>query len=141
MRESAEERDRFVRLAKNSTGFIGMAHVDGRVVYMNDAAREPVGLGAADITERVIADFFPPEEAVIVANEVLPAVGRDGHWASELRVRHFVTGEPIPVLNAMFPVTDLDGNTLGYGTVTRDFRAGKRAEEDMRRMNANWPTG
>ncbi|MCJ2021823.1 PAS domain-containing protein [Methylobacterium sp. E-065] len=135
LRESEEERDRFVRLAENSTDFIGMAHVDGRMFYMNDAARELVGLGAADITELVIADFFPPEEAAIVANEVLPAVGRDGHWAGELRIRHFVTGEPIPVLYAMFPVTDPDGNTLGYGTVTRDFRAGKRAEEDMRMMN------
>jgi PAS domain S-box-containing protein len=135
LRESEEERDRFVRLAKNSTDFIGMAHVDGRMFYMNDAARELVGLGAADITARVIADFFPPEEAAIVANEVLPAVGRDGHWAGELRFRHFVTGEPIPVLYAMFPVTDPDGNTLGYGTITRDFRARKRAEEDMRMMN------
>lgn len=135
LRESEEERDRFVRLAENSTDFIGMAHVDGRMFYMNDAARGLVGLAGADIAELAIADFFPPEDAATVASEVLPAVARDGHWAGELRFRHFVTGETIPVLYSVFPVTDPDGRTLGYGTVTRDFRARKRAEEDMRMMN------
>jgi PAS domain S-box-containing protein len=135
LRESEEERDRFVRLAENSTDFIGMAHVEGRVFYLNDAARRLVGLEGADITALVIADFFPPEDAATLANEVLPAVVRDGHWAGELRFRHFVTGELIPVLYSVFPVTDPDGRTLGYGTVTRDFRARKRAEDDMRMMN------
>jgi PAS domain S-box-containing protein len=135
LRESEEERDRFVRLAENSTDFIGMAHVDGRVFYMNDAARRLVGLEAADVTTLAIPDFFPPEDAAAVAEEVLPAVQRDGHWAGELRFSHFGTGELIPVLYSVFPVTDPDGRTLGYGTVTRDFRARKRAEDDMRMMN------
>ncbi|WP_331288188.1 MULTISPECIES: HWE histidine kinase domain-containing protein [Methylobacteriaceae] len=135
LRESEEERDRFVRLAENSTDFIGMAHVDGRVFYLNDAARRLVGLDGADIATLVVADFFPPEDAATVAGEVLPAVVRDGHWAGELRFRHFVTGELIPVLYSVFPVTDAGGNILGYGTVTRDFRARKRAEEDMQMMN------
>lgn len=135
LRESEEERDRFVRLAENSTDFIGMAHVDGRMFYMNDAAYRLVGLDRTDITTLAIADFFPPEDAATVASEVLPAVGRQGHWAGELHFRHFVTGERIPVLYSVFPVTDPDGNTLGYGTVTRDFRARKRAEEDMQLMN------
>ncbi|MBE7196758.1 MAG: PAS domain-containing protein [Parafilimonas terrae] len=135
LRESEEERDRFVRLAENSTDFIGMAHVDGRVFYMNDAARRLVGLEEADVTTLAIADFFPPEDAAAVAGEVLPAVQRDGHWAGELRFRHFGTGELIPVLYSVFPVTDPHGRTLGYGTVTRDFRTRKRAEDDMRMMN------
>ncbi|WP_210277960.1 sensor histidine kinase [Methylobacterium radiotolerans] len=135
LRESEEERDRFVRLAENSTDFIGMAHVDGQVFYLNDAARRLVGLEEADITALAIADFFPPEDATTVADEVLPTVARDGHWAGELSFRHFGTGELIPVLYSVFPITDPDGRTLGYGTVTRDFRARKRAEEDMRMMN------
>ena len=135
LRESEEERDRFVRLAENSTDFIGMSHVDGRVFYLNGAARRLVGLEGVDVGTLEIADFFPPEDAATVAGEVLPAVVRDGHWVGELHFRHFVTGELIPVLYSVFPVTDPDGRTLGYGTVTRDFRARKRAEEDLRMMN------
>ena len=135
LRASEEERERFVRLAENSADFVGMARTDGSVFYMNDAAKRLVGLEGADITRLTIADFFPPEQVETVAREVLPAVDRDGQWVGELDFRHFRTGELIPVLYSVFPVTDATGALIGYGTVTRDFRERRRAEDDMRLMN------
>lgn len=135
LRASEEERDRFVRLAENSADFVGMARTDGSVFYMNDAARRLVGLEGADITRLTIADFFPSEQVETVMREVLPAVDRDGHWVGELDFRHFRTGELIPVLYSVFPITDASGALIGYGTVTRDFRDRRRAESDMRLMN------
>jgi len=135
LRASEEERDRFVRLAENSTDFIGMARTDGSVFYVNDAAKRLVGLDGTDITQLTIADFFPPEQVATVMREVLPAVERDGQWAGELDFRHFQSGELIPVLYSVFPVTDTTGALIGYGTVTRDFRERRRAEDDMRLMN------
>ncbi|MDR6790306.1 PAS domain S-box-containing protein [Sphingomonas sp. BE138] len=135
LRASEEERDRFVRLAENSTDFVGMARTDGGVFYMNDAARDLVGLDDADITKLSIADFFPPDQVDTVMKEALPAVTRDGHWVGELDFRHFGTGELIPVLYSVFPITDANGALIGYGTVTRDFRDRKRADNDMRLMN------
>ncbi len=132
---SEEERDRFVRLAENSTDFIGMARTDGSVFYLNDAAKLLVGLEDADTARLSIADFFAPEQAEMVAREVLPAVERDGHWAGEVDFRHFQTGTPIPVLYSVFPITDAAGALIGYGTVTRDFRERRRAEDDMRLLN------
>ncbi|MBE7196343.1 MAG: PAS domain-containing protein [Parafilimonas terrae] len=133
-----EERDRFVRLAENSSDFVGMAYKDGRVFYINEAARQLVGLEGADITQLTIADFFPPEQVEIVARDVLPAVVRDGHWMGELSFRHFRTGELIPVLYNVFPITDPSGNTVAYGTVTRDFRERKKAEEALIQSEAKW---
>ena len=135
LRESEEERDRFVRLAENSADFIGMAHVDGRVFYLNDAARRLVGLEAAAPAGLTIPDLFPPDQAASLAASILSAVDRDGHWQGEVNFRHFATNEPIPVLCSAFPITDREGRTIGYGTVSRDFRARKRAEEDMRLLN------
>jgi PAS domain S-box-containing protein len=136
LRASEEERDRFVRLVENSNDFVGMVRTDGTVFYINDAARRMVGLeGGADAGSLSIADFLMPEEAAKVANEVLPAVARDGHWAGEIDFRHFGTGEPIPALYSVFPITDADGALIGYGTVTRDFRERKRVENDMQLMN------
>ncbi|MBN2974272.1 PAS domain-containing protein [Roseomonas aeriglobus] len=135
LRASEEERESFVRLAENSADFVGMARTDGSVFYMNDAAKRLVGLEGADITRLTIADFFPPEQVETVAREVLPAVDRDGQWVGELDFRHFRTGELIPVLYSVFPVTDATGALIGYGTVTRDFRERRRAEDDMRLMN------
>jgi len=135
LRATEEQRERFVRLAENSADFVGMARTDGGVFYMNEAARRLVGLEDADITRLTIADFFPPEQVETVACEVLPAVDRDGHWVGELTFRHFRTGELIPVLYSVFPITDTTGALVGYGTVTRDFRERRRAEDDMRLMN------
>ncbi|MGP7795637.1 sensor histidine kinase [Sphingomonas sp. CLY1604] len=135
LRASEEERDRFVRLAENSTDFVGMARIDGGVFYMNDAARRLVGLDDADIDRLNITDFFPPEQAQTIVRDVLPQVDRDGHWIGELDFRHFRTGESIPVLYSVFSITDAGGALLGYGTVTRDFRERRRAEDDMRLMN------
>lgn len=135
LRESEEERDRFVRLAENSTDFIGMAQTDGRFFYLNDAARRMIGLDGTGLPALAIADFFPPEQAATVAGVVLPAVERDGHWSGELTLRHIRTGEPIPVLTSLFPVTDSEGEVVGIGTVTRDFRARKVAEEELRLLN------
>ena len=135
LRASEEERERFVRLAENSADFVGMARTNGSVFYMNDAAKRLVGLEGADITRLTIADFFPPEQVGTVAQGVLPAVNRDGYWVGELDFRHFRTGELIPVLYSVFPITDASGALIGYGTVTRDFRERRRAENDMRLMN------
>ena len=135
LRASEEERDRFVRLVENSTDFVGMARTDGVVFYMNDAARRLVGLEDADISKLTVADFFPPEQVETVLQEALPAVAREGHWVGELDFRHFGTGELIPVLYSVFPITDASGALIGYGTVTRDFRDRRRADNDMRLMN------
>ncbi|WP_296744634.1 ATP-binding protein [Mesorhizobium sp.] len=134
-RENEEERNQLVRIVENSTDFIGMARTDGTSFFLNDAARELVGLEDADIGAISIADYFSPEEARIVADEVLPHVDETGSWSGERTFRHFRTGERIPVLCTIFPVTDSDGRPMGYGTVTRDIRDRKRAEEQQLLLN------
>lgn len=52
LRAAEEERERFVRMAENSADFIGMMHADGRIFYMNDAARRLVGIEGVDSTLR-----------------------------------------------------------------------------------------
>ena len=135
LREAEEERGRLARVVENSADFIGMARLDGTVFFLNDAACRLVGLPREEVGKVSIADFFPPDEAAIVADEVLPAVVSSGSWVGERRFRHFQTGEIIPVLYSVFPVIDSDGSLMGYGTVTRDFREVKRAEEQQLLLN------
>jgi PAS domain S-box-containing protein len=135
LRDSEEERDHFVRLVENSNDFVSMARTDGAVFYLNDAARQLVGLEDANVDGLTIGDFFPPDQVATVLEEVLPTVTREGQWMGELNFRHFVTGELIPVLYSAFPITDSEGQLIGYGTVTRDDRQRKAAEEAMRLLN------
>lgn len=134
-REGEEQRNQLVRMVENSFDFIGMARCDGSVFFMNDAACQLVGLDPAAAHGVSIADFFPPHEAEVVRTEVLPAVDRDGSWSGERLFRHMQTGELIPVLYTAFPVVDHDGVAIGYGTVTRDLRERKQAEEQQQLLN------
>lgn len=134
-RESEEERSRLARIVENSADFIGMARLDGTVFFVNDAGLRLVGLDRSDLETVSITDFFPPDEAEAVRADVLPAVERDGAWSGERVFRHFRTGELIPVLYTVFPVVDHDGTLIGYGTVTRDNRERRRAEEQQQLLN------
>lgn len=134
-RENEEERNQLARIVENSADFIGMARLDGSVFFLNDAALDLVGVERAEIDRLTIADFFPPEELDAVRTEVLPAVDGNGFWSGERLLRHFGTGELIPVLYTVFPVLDPDGVVVGYGTVTRDFRERKQAEEKQQLLN------
>ncbi|MDP1026857.1 PAS domain-containing protein [Sphingomonas sp. KR1UV-12] len=134
-RENEEERNQLARIVENSADFIGMARADGTSFFLNDAARRLVGLEDADVADVSITDYFPPEEARIVAQEILPHVDSVGSWSGERTFRHFRSGELIPVLCTIFPVTDSDGGHIGYGTVTRDIRERKRAEEQQQLLN------
>lgn len=134
-RESEEERSQLARMVENSADFIGMARLDGSVFFVNDAGLRLVGLDRSDLKTVRMADFFSAEEAEAVWNDVLPAVERDGSWSGERLFRHFGTGELIPVIYTVFPVSDHDGELIGYGTVTRDNRERKRAEEQQELLN------
>lgn len=134
-RGNEEERNQLARIVENSADFIGMARLDGEVFFLNDAACRLVGLDRERVGRVMITDFFPPEDAAIVRDVVLPAVERTGSWSGERQFRHFRTGALIPVLYTVFPVHDHDGSVIGYGTVTRDFTARKRAEEQQILLN------
>jgi PAS domain S-box-containing protein len=134
-RQRDEEQARLALIIENSSDFIGMARLDGSVFFLNDAGLQLVGLDRERMSEVSLTDFFPPEEAEIIRDEVLPAVDQDGSWSGERTFRHFQTGELIPVLYTVFPVQNPDGSLIGYGTVTRDFRDRKQAEERQLLLN------
>lgn len=135
LRESEETTGYYARLIENSSDFIGMARVNGRVFFLNPAGCRLVGLDATAVTSVRMGDFCTPEQRAEFEEVIIPAVRRDGSWSGERLLRHFVTGEPIPVLSTMFPVRDSGGRLIGYGTVIRDFRERKAAEERQAIVN------
>ena len=120
--EAAErESSLLARLVEQSSDFIAMTDTQGRTFFLNDAAREMIGLEGADITTTKISDCFVPEDRQALRDIVLPAVAEHGYWQGELQFRHFGTGKAIPVLYNVFPLHDASDALVGYGTVTKDI--------------------
>ena len=129
-RESEMDRQKFVSLVENCTDFIGMAAVDGRVLYMNPAGRDIVGLDSeAAARQAGMADYLPPDMQRYLETDALPTVLKSGHWEGEVTFKHTKTGVPVPMYQVMFLIRyPSDGGPFCLAIVARDITRRKQAE-------------
>ncbi len=124
------EKAELASLVEQSTDFIAMADLDGRMFFLNHAARRLVGLSPdADLSATGILDYFVEADRQTIQEQAIPAANSEGFWEAELRFRNFATGEIIPVLYSIFPLRDAAQVLVGYGTVTKDISLQKREEQ------------
>lgn len=134
-RASERERNRLARVVENSADFIGVASLDQRVEFVNPAGCDMVGLSPETVGETRMLDYIWPTDVERLVEEVLPAIRDAGSWSGEMNLRHFRTGERIPVHYLGFRVQEQDGSLIGYGAVMRDFTEIERARFQQRLLN------
>jgi PAS domain S-box-containing protein len=123
------ERKKLAWLVENGTDFIGIASTEGQVIFVNRAGRRIVGLEEDDdVAQRTMFDFVTEPEQGRFRDEVLPQLGREGHWEGEVLFRSFRAGGSIPMWQHIFFITDSDGGRIALGTVSRDLSERKQAE-------------
>ncbi len=128
LQREREKAKTFVALIENSTNFIAMADLDGRVRFVNAAGRALVGIPPAlDVGTLTLADFHT-EDGMSRA----PIIRERGSWQGEGVLRHFGTGALIPTQISSFLARDTDGKPLCFATVQHDLRETKRLETELR---------
>ncbi len=135
-KRAADERRRFISLVENSSEFIGMASLDGRATFLNQAGRDLVGLPSeADVTGTALEDLCTAQTRAKLRDEALPSALRQGAWHGEGRLRHTRTGAPVEVEMTVFLVRDPETDApLCLATVQRDIGERKRVERERRLM-------
>ncbi len=133
LRARAAERHRanFERVVRQASDFIGIADPQGKVLFLNDAARHLVGLQEDEPLPPDVMDYITEGDHQLFKEQVVPAVKSGQSYEQEIRLRHFGTGEVVPALYTMFPMRDDEGELIGYGVVTKDLTELKA--EDARR--------
>ena len=136
----AEARvQQLVALADVSNEFFGTCDMEFMPTYGNAAAMRMVGLADLDqVKQTPLKDFFFPEDLAFVTDEFFPRVMRDGEGKTEIRFRHFVTGEPIWVVYDVVVLKDEMGQAIGLGTVTHEITERKRTEAILRESEARF---
>jgi PAS domain S-box-containing protein len=131
-REAELERERLATIVEQSTDFIGVGDMEGRVQWVNEAGRRLLGLERQeDVTRYQLRDFFLPEDRPFVASHIAPTFLNGGRWEGEFRFRHFQTGEAIPAqYNAFALMEQGTQRQTGIATVSRDIREQKRMEAE-----------
>ena len=140
-----ESRQQFVELIRNSGELVGMADLDGRLTYLNEAGRRLVGVAAeTDAATMTLADLLPAADRRRLEHEIMPQVHRDGRWEGDLHVRAPAEdrsragrcGAPaetaVPVRSAIFVVRHpRTRQPLRLAAVVRDDREARAARERL----------
>ncbi|HSC16618.1 MAG TPA: PAS domain S-box protein, partial [Gammaproteobacteria bacterium] len=136
-RQAESERNRLVALIESSTDFIGICDLAGVPIFVNRAGLELVGLDDLDAARRItVWDFFFPEDQARIRDELFPAVLQHGHAETEVRFRHFKTGEGRWIAYKVLALTDEADKPLAIGTVSQDITHRKELEDNLRKLAA-----
>ena len=127
----------FKSLADHSPLFIGMCDMDYMPFYINEAGRRLVGLQDLEQFQNTpVRDFFFPEDQDFILGEFFSRVLEEGRAETEIRFRHFKTGEAIWMTYDVFFLKDEDGKPGGLATVSREITERRRTEEKLRESEA-----
>ncbi|MCZ4587016.1 sensor domain-containing diguanylate cyclase [Rhodococcus opacus] len=106
--------------------------VSGRIMYVNPAGVGLLGLGdAVHAYARTTAELFT-DVGLVQAREVESALVERGEWNGLTEFRHFVTGEPIPMLISTFVLQHTRTGPSLIASIAQDRRG---AEEDEQRLH------
>jgi two-component system cell cycle sensor histidine kinase/response regulator CckA len=131
-----EEQQIFRSLVEHSTDLIGIASLDGKVFYLNQAGQRLVGLDGLEEVRGMRIQDFALEKHLIPLQEMLTSISREGKWTGEARIRHFKTGTPIPIDNHGFIINDEQTRQpIAVATICRDISDRKRLETEMARID------
>jgi PAS domain S-box-containing protein len=127
-----QARDDLVQLAERSNELIAMADLDGRITYINSAAKQMIGRDPErDGRDLHFSEYIAPESLGYFNDTFIPAVRRDGHATAEMKLRNVTSGELIDVISSTFLLLDRKGTPNQLATVTRDITDRKRHEEHL----------
>ena len=135
------ERQRLASLVEQAAELMAIADLSGGTpIYLNKAGMKMVGFDSREEARarRGIHYIFPEDRQFV--NEVLwPTVLEEGSWSGEMRLRHFKTGDPIPVLYSSFRIDDPEtGQPVNVGNVCSDITKLKRAEVEAREKDRRY---
>jgi PAS domain S-box-containing protein len=133
-RRMETENQVLANIIKHSQDFIGVADMDQSAFFVNPAGQAMVGLDGDEAVRRTsITDYYFDEDLPFVGQTILPTLFSKGRWNGEFRLRHFKTGEPIPILYDLFLTENPEtGNPTNITTISRNITELKKAEESLK---------
>lgn len=118
--ESQERLAQLTHLLAATSDFVGISDLHGRVLYLNKAACELIGVDPeTDLTQYNTRDFYSPEMQQRLREHILPTVRAKGIWQGESTFQTF-RGETIYTTQVITCYSQPDGTIAYYGTIARD---------------------
>jgi len=131
------EHKLFMRLADASGQALGIANLDGSIIYANNSLTKILGFEHFDdISGKSIEQFYTPEDLEYLRTEVLPTVMTEGQWSGELQLKAH-DGTLTSTLHDVVSLSDNEGVPAYLANVITDITGRKQIEEALRESEAN----
>jgi PAS domain S-box-containing protein len=135
-----EDLQKFVSLVENSSDCICITTLDHQAWYINEAGLNLLGFDNVEqFRKTVLFDYHISEDWDYFQQVITPAVIEMGRWQGEYRLKHFQSGNTIPVEYTIFLVKDENNNKpIAFAIVTRDITKRKNTELALRISEAKF---
>ena len=125
----------FRSFAEESRQALGMADLDGDIVYCNLALCKILGeKSPMDAIGKNVRSYYSEELRHELENEILPTVIEKGQWVGELPLLS-IKGNLTPAIQSIFLIRDDDAKPLYLANVITDITDKKRAEEALQKAH------
>jgi PAS domain S-box-containing protein len=140
-KRAEEEAQKLASIVRHSRELVNLAMLDGRMIFLNEAGCEILGLDPEEIHGKSILDVISGHLQEKVRGDLLPKLHEGGSWEGELEYVNQKTGGLVVVHAMTFAIKDsLTGQPLYLANVSLDVTERKRAEEALKRMAVEWRT-
>ena len=128
-----EALSRFSGFANASQFGMGMADLDGRIVYANPTLVRLLGETSPEdcLGKNFSSAYYPESMMRKLQQDVMPALMRDGQWHGELELRT-KDGRHVTTDENYFVIYDESGNPRYLADILTDITDRKRAEKELR---------
>ncbi len=132
-RKLAEEAQaRLAAVLDWTPNFVSIADPHGRLLYVNRATRQLIGLGEGVLPDQLnLTDLHPQWVSDRLLHEGIPVAMREGVWSGETAVLD-VNSHEIPVLQAILAHRVPGRGVEFFSTIAHDITERKQNEETLR---------
>jgi len=132
-KKADEEKQQLISVIENSPGFIGLATIEGRPLFLNDAGKKLVSLpSGVDLKNTTIFDFFEDDYRDIIANKHMSSIMEKGLWTGEVLLKNFKTNIPTLLELSSFSIKDkISNKPIAIGVIGFDLTERKKAQKEI----------
>jgi len=128
LRVMEADRERLSAILEHTPDFVGLVSPQGRILYLNGAARQMLGLNDSPLDPALsLAALHPPEVVERLLPDSLRAALQSGSWSGE-SVLLGLNRVRTPVSQVLMAHRDGAGEIQYFSTVMRNLTARKQAE-------------
>ncbi|MEO8179068.1 MAG: PAS domain-containing protein [Deltaproteobacteria bacterium] len=131
-RASEQEHEQRAQILDATVDFVAMAEPGGKLLYLNRAAREFLGIGPIeDVCSRSLHAAYPADALQHLLADGMLVASREGVWSGELDLLH-QDGTRVPMSHVLLCHRGRDGQVTLFSTIARDVSRERQLEETMR---------